>query len=178
MQRAWCGSFVTVSLFTGGETEAQRGAGTCFRLHSQRGVTGSAPIQGAPPPRPGPWSCSTPRHSDALQLRRSGVTHSHIFQAGLLPGWVSPLGKAPRLFCLVRRTKEEMTKILLERAAENSPTFGLQGVGVASGSAKVGVQMRRAKGAAGRQPWNLDLERHWLWTEVGQGWVPLLLVSL
>ena len=68
-----------------------------------------------------------------------------------------------------------MTKILLERAAEYSPTFGLQGVGVASGSAKVGVQMRQSKGVAGRQPWNLDLERHWLWTDVGQGSLPLLL---
>ena len=44
---------------------------------------------------------------------------------------------------MVKRTREEMTKILLERAAEYSPTFGLQGVGVASGSAKVGVQMRQ-----------------------------------
>ena len=173
--RAWCCSFVTVPLLTGGETEARRGAVTCLRLQSQRGITGSAPFREHPLPCPRPWSCSTPRPSDALQLRRSGVTHSHIFQAGLLPGWVSPLGKAPRLFCMVRRTREEMTKILLERAAEYSPTFGLQGLGVASGSAKVGVQIQQSKGVAGRQPWNLDLERHWLWTDVGQGSVPLLL---
>lgn len=50
MQMAWCCSFVTVPLFTGGETEAQRGAVTYLRLQSQRGITGSAPIQGAPPP--------------------------------------------------------------------------------------------------------------------------------
>ena len=177
MQRAWCGSFVTVSLFTGGETEAQRGAGTCFRLQSQRGVTGSAPIQGAPPTTTWP-----PVLLHSQVLRCSATKEIGSYPQPHFPGWAAsrlgfPSGKAPRLFCMVRRTREEMTKILLERAAENSPTFGLQGVGVASGSAKVGVQMWRSKGAAGRQPWNLDLERHWLWTEVGQGWVPLLLIS-
>lgn len=79
-------------------------------------------------PEGGPWGspwlsthpggrppASATRYPDALQPRRqtSGVTCSHIFQAGLFPGRVSPPERAPRPFPTVRRTREEMTKILL-----------------------------------------------------------------
>lgn len=108
-----------------GKTEAQSGDMSSLKQQNQRearsrpwGIMGSVPIQRASPP------CSTPRHPNTLQpgTQTSGVTCSHIFH-GLLPGWISPLGKAPGLFRIVRRTREEMTMVLLQRATGNSLTF-------------------------------------------------------
>ena len=97
MQRAWCGSFVTVSLFTGGESEARRGAGTCFRLQSQRGVTGSAPIQGAPPTTTSPLVLL---HSQAL--RCSATKEIRSYPQPHFPGWAAsrlgfPSGESPKV---------------------------------------------------------------------------------
>lgn len=68
---------------------------SCLRGPGLWGTTGSAPTQGA----------LLPGTQTALQLRRewSGVAHSHTVPAGRLPGWASPLGKAPGLLCVVRR---------------------------------------------------------------------------
>lgn len=82
--RAWCCSFVTVPLLTGGETEAQRGAVTCLRLQSQRGITGSAPIQGAPPTVLPPLVLL---HSQAL--RCSATKEIRSYPQPHFPGWAA-----------------------------------------------------------------------------------------
>lgn len=99
MQMARCCSFVTVPLFTGGETEAQRGAVTYLRLQSQRGITGSAPIQGVPlPPTATPLLVLL--HSRAL--RCSATKEIRSYPQPHFPGWAAsrlgfPSGESPKV---------------------------------------------------------------------------------
>lgn len=50
------------------------------------------------PGSPPPGSTPARRHSAAQETNSRSHLQSHFFQAELFPGWVSPLGKAPRLF--------------------------------------------------------------------------------
>lgn len=91
MQRACCWSFVTIPFSTGGETEAQRASGNRAR-GSPWGNDWFHTHPGSLPP------CSTPKHPDALQLKRqtSGVTRSHIFH-GLLSSLGFPSEESPKV---------------------------------------------------------------------------------
>lgn len=156
-----CWSFVTVPLFASGETEASRGTMTRLGLQSQKEAPGVS-LARHPSREPSTLLRSqAPRHVTAEETDIRSHLQPH-FPSCTVSRLGFPSGESPKAIPQGQENEGGNDK---DPATEGNRKLCQSGGG--------GALCRRCRvWAAGKQTWNLDLEKHKLRGEAGLGLRP------